>query len=766
MSHQKITDAVEAAWDIRGSVRRLAGENENFLIELSDGEHFVLKLASEDSSRERILLEHVGVEAVFESGLGVALPRLVPDHEGSVAATLDIGGNSPRLGRLLQFVPGDAWGGKAPVSPDLLTELGNLIAQFSRALSSIDHPAAHISHNWDLAAAGTHRSSIRLVADNNRRRLLATQFERWAAAAQDLATVPAGLIHGDLNDENLLISDGKLTGVLDFGDCLHNPIICDLAISLAYVLLDEPKPWQAGARVVEGYHAIRELSTLELELLYPLICARLAVSLVISAKRRQIDPERAAWYVTEARAWAFLKQHGDSDPTDIADQLAALIDLRPYPDRGGSPSELLASRGAVTSAAQSISYSNPVKFVKGRGAYLIDERGRPFLDMYNNVCHVGHCHPHVVQAGQQQMARLNTNTRYLTDAHIAYAERLAALFPSALCTVFLLNSGTEANELALRLANAHTGHEDILVVENAYHGHTRKLIDVSPYKFLGPGGKGSPESWVHVVPVPDGHRGVYKGDTRETGIAYGDAVGSTIQAAGRSIAAFLAETLLSCGGQIIPPPGYFETVFRHVRAAGGVCILDEVQVGFGRVGSHFWAFEAYDVVPDIVVLGKPIGNGHPIGAVVCTREIAQSFEALGMEFFSTFGGNSVACAIGQSVLDVIDNEGLQEHARTTGAYFFDALCELERNHTCIGDIRGRGLFLGIDLVEHDGITPATALAGKVVEVLRERRILTGTDGPSKNVIKIKPPLVVTQADVDRFVWELDLILHRERTGSG
>ena len=764
MAHEKIADAVEAAYGFRGSTQRLAGHNENYLIELADGERFILKVASEYTDRERILLEHAAVEAAFASDLGVELPRLVADPNGDLIISLDVDVDPQPLGRLLQFVPGDAWVDSDPASGELLRDLGTLIAQLAEALSQVTLPAARTTHDWDLAAAGDLRSTINLVADPDRRRLLAMQFGRWAAAAQDLATVPHGLIHGDLNDENLLIANGQISGVLDFGDALYNPLICDLAIGLAYVLLDESDPWRSGAQVVAGYHAVRQLLPTEVELLYPLLCARLAASVVLSAKFRQIDPERAAWFVTEERAWAFLEQYGDCDPTDVADRLASLIDAHPYPDRGESADELLIRRRAITSAAQSISFSEPVKFVRGRGAYLFDERGRSFLDMYNNVCHVGHCHPHVVQAGQQQMARLNTNTRYLTDAHVEYAEQLAARFPSTLDTVFIVNSGTEANELALRLASTHTGNEDVLVVDNAYHGHTRKLTDVSPYKFLGPGGKGHSEAWVHVVPMPDGFRGAHKGQTEETGFAYGEDVGESIRAAGRPIAAFLAETLPSCGGQVIPPPGYFETVFRHVRDVGGVCILDEVQVGLGRVGSHFWAFETYDVTPDIVVMGKPIGNGHPIGAVVCTREIAQSFEEAGMEFFSTFGGNPVSSAIGQAVLEVIDNEGLQEHARTTGAYYLEALGAMKPRYESIGDVRGIGLFLGIDLVESDGITPATALADHVVNGLRERRILTGTDGPANNVIKIKPPLVVTRADVDRFVLELDAVLANVVTG--
>ncbi|MGD8822643.1 MAG: aminotransferase class III-fold pyridoxal phosphate-dependent enzyme [Anaerolineales bacterium] len=758
MSHEEIAHAVESAYGLSGSIRLMGGENESYLIELVDGEKYILKFVPESYGRERIQLEQAAIEAVFESDIGVDLPRLVPDRSGDTVISLQDDSGMPRLGRLMHFVSGEAWGAKAPASDELLTALGDFVAHMVRALSPLDPPAAHWTHMWDLAEAGAHRSAIALIDARDRRRLLTLQFERWAAYAQDMATVPHGLIHGDLNDDNLLVTDGKLSGLLDFGDALYNPLICDLAIALTYALIYESDPWRAGAQVVAGYHSVRPLSPTEVELLYPLICGRLAVSLVMSAKRRLIDPDRAAWFETEKRAWAFLEQYGDLDPTDIADRLAALIDVCPFQDRGVPADDLLVRRRAVTSAAQSIFYNNPIKFVRGRGAYLIDERGRPFLDLYNNVCHVGHCHPRVVRAGQEQMARLNTNTRYLTEAHVAYAERLAETLPPPLDTVFLVNSGTEANELALRLAYAHTGHEDVVVVDNAYHGHTRKLIDVSPYKFMGQGGKGRPEPWVHIVPIPDGYRGEYKGHTRETGISYGDEVGTIIQSVDRPIAAFLAETLPSVGGQIIPPPGYFETAFEHVRAAGGVCILDEVQVGFGRIGTHFWAFEIYDVVPDIVVMGKPIGNGHPIGAVVCTSEIARSFAAAGMEFFSTFGGNPVSCAIGNAVLDVIEDEGLQEHARTTGVYFLDALHELERKHECIGDVRGVGLFLGIELVESDGITPATQLADQVINALREERILVGTDGPFENVIKLKPPMVVTSADVDRFIEELDLIL--------
>jgi 4-aminobutyrate aminotransferase-like enzyme len=358
------------------------------------------------------------------------------------------------------------------------------------------------------------------------------------------------------------------------------------------------------------------------------------------------------------------------------------------------------------------------------------------------------------------MARLNTNTRYLHDHLVEYAERLSATLPDPLEVCFFVNSGTEANELALRLASTHTGRRDVLVVDGAYHGHTARLIAASPYKFMGPGGAGVPEPWVHVVPLPDGYRGVHRGRDLATGAAYGDEVGRVIERAGAPIAGFITESLQSCGGQIIPPPGYLDTAFRHVRAAGGLCIADEVQTGFGRAGSHFWAFETQEVVPDIVVMGKPIGNGHPIGAVVTTRAIAESF-ANGMEFFSTFGGNPVSCAVGLAVLDVIRDEGLQSHAFEVGSRMLDGFRDLMSRHEIIGDVRGLGLFIGVELVRsRNSLEPATREADELINRLEQRGILLSTDGPHHNVLKIKPPMVVTGEDVDMVVRVVDDELRR------
>jgi 4-aminobutyrate aminotransferase-like enzyme/Ser/Thr protein kinase RdoA (MazF antagonist) len=430
----------------------------------------------------------------------------------------------------------------------------------------------------------------------------------------------------------------------------------------------------------------------------------------------------------------------------------------PAPER--STEEVLAARRSHVGRSLSVSYRRPLRIVRGWRQYLYDDTGRAYLDAYNNVPLVGHGHPRVVRAVQEQMALLNTNTRYLHETLARYAERLTALMPAPLRVAFVLNSASEANELALRLARTHTGREDVVVLEHAYHGHTTTLIDISPYKFSGPGGGGR-KSWVHVAPIPDDYRGAYRRRDPDAGRKYAAHVGESVDRArveGHSVAAFIAETLPSVGGQVVFPPGYLAEAYRHVRAAGGLCIADEVQVGFGRLGTHFWGFETQGVVPDIVVLGKPIGNGFPLAAVVTTPEIAASFDN-GMEFFSTFGGNPVACAAGLAVLDVMRDEQLQANALRVGTRIIEGLRGLMARHAIIGDVRGTGLFLGVELVrDRTTLEPAGAEAGYVVDRLRENGVLAGTDGPHHNVIKLRPPLIVSNADADLLVAVLDEVL--------
>jgi 4-aminobutyrate aminotransferase-like enzyme/Ser/Thr protein kinase RdoA (MazF antagonist) len=410
------------------------------------------------------------------------------------------------------------------------------------------------------------------------------------------------------------------------------------------------------------------------------------------------------------------------------------------PKHTRSNEELLDIRKKHLGKSLSISYKKPLKILRGYRQYLLDALGRRYLDTVNNVAHVGHEHPEVVKAGQQQMAVLNTNTRYLHENILDFAKELCTTLPPELSVIHLVNSGSEANELALRMAQAVTNQKDIIALEIGYHGNTNGCIAVSSYKFDGKGGKGKPEH-THIVPLPDSFRGKYQGDKSETGALYAAHVEEAIkeiQAKGRNVAAFLAESIVSCGGQIDLPDNYLKIAYEHVRKAGGVCIADEVQVGFGRVGKHFWGFELQGVVPDIVTMGKPIGNGHPLAAVACTEAVAIAF-ANGMEYFNTFGGNPVSAAIGLSVLKVIKEEKLQENALKIGELLKKELKNLQKDFPLIGDVRGEGLFLGFELVEK-GKIPATDKTSYLANRMKDHGILISVDGPQNNVIKIKPPM--------------------------
>lgn len=463
-------------------------------------------------------------------------------------------------------------------------------------------------------------------------------------------------------------------------------------------------------------------------------------------------------------------RNGDFQGVARPNERAVMVSVSPDPSpllglgntaRASRPAivpTLLERRAQSIGPSLSLSYRRPLHIVRGVMQHLIDADGRRYLDAVNNVAHVGHAHPDVARAGQQQMAALNTNTRYLHEAMLDYADRLTATLPEPLRVCYFVNSGSEANELAIRMARAYSGERDMIVVDAGYHGNTTTLVDVSPYKFKGPGGQGAPP-WVHVVPMPDTYRGTFRDEG--AGLKYAQAVREAvrrIRQAGRRPAAFLGESILSCGGQVPLPDGYLAEAYRHVRAAGGVCIADEVQVGLGRVGAHWWAFEAHGVVPDIVTMGKPLGNGHPLGAVVTTPDVAARFTN-GMEYFNTFGGNPVSCVIGREVLEVIQREGLRENALDTGKYLMARLRDVAGRRRLIGDVRGNGLFIGVELVtDRAARTPAGREAGYVANRMRDMGVLVSTDGPDHNVLKIKPPLCFNRADADFLTDSLDRVL--------
>ena len=422
----------------------------------------------------------------------------------------------------------------------------------------------------------------------------------------------------------------------------------------------------------------------------------------------------------------------------------ALINARPT-----GLEALKQRRKAMTAANLKLSYRDPINMIRGEGSTLIDAEGRRFLDAYNNVPHVGHAHPHVAQRVAEQVQRLSTNTRYLSELHLDYMEHLLSLFPEPFDTCFLVNSGSEANEVAMRLAGTYTGRQDMAVSEVGYHGITQKALDISHYKFAGPGGQGQAD-WVHVLPIPNTFSGPFQGP--DAAQKYAAEAADLIRGIGgeqTTLAGCLLEIFPSVGGQLIPPKGYLQSLEKAVKAQGGLLIADEVQTGLGRLGSHFWAFEHQGLKPDIVVLGKPIGNGHPMGAVITRKEIAESFSN-GMEFFSTFGGSTVSCAAGKAVLEVIEAEKLTDLAEKTGTMMLDGLKSIFADCSLSADVRGLGLFLGVELCKDDG-SPATQEVGHVVNAMRKRRILMGSDGPYDSVLKIRPPICFSEADATFFL---------------
>ena len=728
-----------------------------------DGGPYVLKsqVAADpwtDLESQNRLLAHLAT-----GDLGVRTPRVVPARDGREIVPVETG-EGPGAARLLTHLPGRRWA-ETGGSPELRRELGRVLARLNRHLAAFDHAALHRDHPWDLRRAGRQRRDLAVITDPTRRRLVETVFHRFAAyRTLHGPSLRRSIIHGDANDHNLLVENGRLTGLLDVGDAVASWTIAELAIALAYVMLDEEDPLAAASEVARAYHAEWPLTDEELTVLFPFACARLAQSVVISARRRHEEREDGYLYVSEAPAWALLERLAGVDPATAQDRLrqacgvtamAMAMAMTETETARAAGRALLTARRERIGPSLSLAYDRPLHVVRGLGQYLYAADGRPYLDLVNNVCHVGHCHPAVVAAAARQMGTLNTNTRYLYDGLTAYAERLTATLPAGLDVCFFVNSGSEANELAIRLARAATGRRDLLVLDGAYHGHTTSLVEASPYKFMGKGGSGRAADWVHVAPMPDGYRGRHRGHGAETGRRYTAEIEHSIAASPRPLAGFLCEPILGCGGQIVPPEGFLAGAYEAIRRAGGLAIADEVQVGFGRAGSHFWAFETEGVVPDVVVMGKPIGNGHPLAAVVTTRAIADAF-ANGMEFFATFGGNPVSCAVGMAVLDVVEDENLQARAAELGERMLTGLRELAKRYPLVGDVRGVGLFAGVELVrDHETLEPATEEAAAIVGRLARRGLLLSTDGPFANVIKIKPPMVLTADDVDFFVRELD-----------
>ena len=978
-------------YGVAGTLGGLPGEHDrNFVVSVSGRARYIMKVMHAGCRPALVEMQVNAFECLSKYERPLPVPGVRRSLGGEAWLTRTAPDGTDRLVWLSTFLSGKRYCDVQPKPLTLIEAVGETLAQVDHALADFEHPTLDRTFDWDLRRSLWVRPHLGLIDAGDRGHLdgVLTTFEHEVGPR--LSMLPTSAIHNDANDYNLLVDVSNpnapsLSGLIDFGDMLRAPFVCELAVAGAYVVLDHPRPFDALSALVRGYERVRTLSDVELELLFPLVLTRLTVSVVNAAIRKRARPDDPYVTVTERPAWTFLRTHGRTHPEWVVtalsmatgrsaaeDHAATLAEIRaakgayaavvhgdlkaaptldlsvdgtngpqdpfnvsmpetgpdeiilgryreprlvytapefalgPHPtsdhrtvhlgvdvfapagtpvyapcesvvlavayngavgdyggvvvlahqtprgrsfyslyghlckevtarlrpgqtlaageafaefgafeENGGWPphlhfqlglrpmspatdwpgvanpddletaavlfpnpapllnlddedveartptSDVLADRRkGYFGANLETSYDEPLVAVRGWRHYIFDPMGRTYLDAYNNVPHVGHSHPRLTDVATRQLGLINTNTRYLHPARVAYAEALTRRLPPALSTCFFLNSASEANELALRLARAYTGQRDVIAVDAGYHGHTIAAIDISAYKFNGPGGDGPPD-WVHVVPVADPYRGPHRGMSKDTAQAYAQEVADAIEAmqtSGRRVGAFICEPFPSVGGQIVPPDGYLAAAYDAVRAAGGLCIADEVQTGLGRLGEYFWGFEQQGAVPDIVVLGKPLGNGYPLAAVITTPDIASAF-ANGMEFFSTFGGSTLACAIGREVLQIVEDEALPANAARVGRHLLTGLCELGERHPIIGDVRGMGFFLGVDLVENrETRAPAPVQARYIVNRLRAHRILIGRDGPFENVLKIRPPLTFEMADADLLLTTLDGIL--------
>jgi 4-aminobutyrate aminotransferase-like enzyme/Ser/Thr protein kinase RdoA (MazF antagonist) len=607
-----------------------------------------------------------------------------------------------------------------------LFDYGATHARLNLALRGFFHPAAGRNLLWHLQSAAELRPLASAIPDESRRRLVENVLDRFEQrVAPGWPMLRAQVVHGDLNLDNVLLDDrGRISAIVDFGDVGFSAQAADFAVGLASLLRGRPHDdlFRAAQIAIDGYQSRIPLEPLELELLGDLVAARLAAIVTISAWRVERYPENAAYIQAwDDDSWKLLEQFDAFGYDKVAVELGA--------PRPVVPTSQLARRreASLGPALTGLTYAQPVHVVRGEGVWLYDADGNRLLDAYNNVPVVGHCHPRVTEAVVRQTRLLNTHARYLYEPLIELAERLTASMPpgSGLDTVMLVNSGSEANELAWRFALAATGGQGAIVTKHAYHGVTTAIGDLSP------------EEW------PAGYRPA----NVET-IAPPGTEGPDLQAALERLQVPLAASFLdgafTSDGIRFPAPEEVAAIVDQTHAAGGLFVADEVQAGHGRTGDHLWSFEHYGITPDLVTLGKPMGNGYPVAAVITRHEIADRLAAT-THVFSTFGGNPVAAQAALAVLDVIEDERLVEHAARVGSRLIGSLDELG------AEVRGRGLLVGVELASAEQ-------AERVVNQLRDEGILIGRTGRDENVLKIRPPLVFADKHADQLASALRELL--------
>lgn len=745
---QQVKYFANQLYGLTGNLYPLDSErDQNFRLSTERGDKFVIKIANSAEDPAVIDLQLKALEHIAMVEPELPVPKVLLSKKGLAIEQIQAENGTKCSTRILTYLPGSP-PKENPTEHLLLRPMGACLARLVLALRGFFHPKANYELLWDLKHTAKLRQYLSYVTDKNRHELASYFLDRFDQNV--LSLIPklrAQIVHNDFVPDNILVAEndpGSIVGIIDFGDMTHTLLINDLATTIAPMLGGHSDPVGAASEIIAGYHEIIPLENAELRILYDLIAARLTMLNIIASWRVTIHPDNMD-YITGGveETWLTLEAWRALVPADVTKRFLRVCGLWEMDEVNTIPNEAnetlqshLLRRDRLLGPCTYLFYEQPLHIVRGEGVWLYDSDDNRYLDAYNNVSHVGHSHPHVVNAIANQARLLNTSTRYMHGLILELAEKITKQMPEPLSVCMFVCTGSEANELAWQMAKLASGNTGALITSFSYHGNTTAIAQFSTEIFPQ---KKSP-SHVQTLFAP----------TSDTVFRQPDSgISSAITALdehGHQPAMLILDTAFVSDGIYTSPKGYLNTLFAKTRAAGGLCIADEVQGGFGRLGQHFWGFQFDDAIPDIVTLGKPMGNGHPLAAVVTRPEIAAAI-ANETGYFNTFGGNPVSCAAGLAVLEVIEKEALQHNALEIGQYLREHLVIMQRDYPVIGELHGSGLLQGIDIIKPDGALDSE-LAGHLMNHMRANGVLIGTTGQHSAILKIRPPIVFQKGHAD------------------
>lgn len=762
---EEIREVAAHYYGLDGDLRPLQSErDQNFRVDTESGAKYVFKIANKDEATEVADFQTGALRHIARQDPSLPVPRVIPNRDGEPYSRVRFADNNEHIVYSLSYLDGiplsEMEGG---IDSATRKRFGTLMAKVDMALRGYFHPAARQQHPWNIETCTRLRGLTGHIEDDEDRSVVDVVLDHMSEiVVPRLQSLRHQVIHQDAHSDNVLIDPNRqneITGLIDFGDLLYGTLVAEVAVACDSVS-HETKDWVTPAcDIVAGYDAVLPLEEAEIDSIFELVSARNALTATVVAVRAALTPEQPAHIDSPQPFVNRLRQLRQIGRLGFGRRLRQACRFPVYCPKTADEAlstddeaSLVTARHVLMGRKTSHFYERPMHFERASGPWLYSTNGHRYLDCYNNVPQVGHCHPHVVKAIARQAAALNTNTRYVYSSALEFAERLTAKLAPHLTACIFVNSGSEANDIAWQMAKLVTGRSGAVIMEDAYHGVTDVIRQFSP----GRPGTRLPDFLKGLV-VPDPYRGPFRtgdADLTEKYAADADRAIAELAESGQNIAAFMIDSALCSSGVPDVPNGYMRAVENKIHAAGGLMICDEVQSGFGRMG-QWWGHEHHGVHADIVTMGKPVGNGHPLGVIVTTDDILNVFIDK-TRLFSTFGGNTVACAAGNAVLDVIEQEDLIEHGRLIGDYLRQEIRALAAKHALIGDVRGHGMVTGLEFVTNrDGRTPATEQTARLLELMRQRHVLVGSEGRDANILKLRPALIFQNEHVDLFVDALD-----------